>query len=466
MILKSVLFLLPSLLLGILFIFWFWPAAISKNVLLKLVLGIISGLGFHSILTTWGFLFYGLPWKILLGLESFFILTLIMLCVRKFKGPLRFQVDLNLKSWLTSHGYVIGFGILCFVNALTFIGLTFLKPMGNFDAYAIWNLKAKLIFLNPTNWTQALNHPSIIFFHPDYPLMLPVLVSDLWLKIGTMTTRAPMVLAVLFTFCLPILLFAVVKNLRDDSQAFLAGSLMLAAPYLFQFGGGQTADVPLAVYVLAAILLIVLAFSEEHWQLYALSGLMAGFAGWSKNEGMMFAGVLFLLLVIVFILSKDLKKLSFLLFWIVGLLIPILTILVFKNRITVANELFNGSFMDRILDWGRYPKVLMGIGMQLINWGGWKIPILPVFLVYAALMRKNLSTEKKKTFLFTNGFILFSIAGFFAIYLITPYPLEWHLKYSSDRLMFQLYPVFILGLMFFTKSISELRKGNSHNLSS
>ena len=147
--------------------------------------------------------------------------------------------------------------------------------------------------------------------------------------------------------------------------------------------------------------------------------------------------------------------------WIAGLLIPVLTILVFKNRMTFENDLFSGSFIERILDWSRYPQIMLGIGGQLLNWGGWKIPILPVFLVYAALMRDQLATEKRQSLIFIAGFILFSIAGFFTIYLITPHPLDWHLKYSSDRLMFQLYPVFILGLMLFTKSFSELQEYKS-----
>jgi len=50
------------------------------------------------------------------------------------------------------------------------------------------------------------------------------------------------------------------------------------------------------------------------------------------------------------------------------------------------------------------------------------------------------------------------VAGFIAVYLITPYPLEWHMKYSTDRLVFQLYPVFIFGLMLFTRDVSSIKK--------
>ncbi len=352
MILKSVLFLLPTLALGQLFVFWFWPGSLSDKVLLKTGLGIITGMGIHGILTTWGLLFFGISWQGLLGLEGFFILILAALCGRKFKGTGNL-----LKKWKRLNVYQLGFAILFFINALTFISFTFLKPMGNFDAYAIWNLKAKMIFLNPIYWPQALNHSAIIFFHPDYPLMLPALVSDLWLKIGVITSRAPMVVAALFTLCLPLLLYAVVQYLRDDSQAFLAGSLMLAAPYLFQFGSGQTADVPLAVYGLAAVILFVLALMENHWQFFALSGLMAGFAGWTKNEGLMFIGVLLVLLIFVFLLPKRSKKLSPFVYWIAGVLIPVVTILVFKSRMTFENDLFSGSILERIRDWSRTRKL-------------------------------------------------------------------------------------------------------------
>jgi len=43
-----------------------------------------------------------------------------------------------------------------------------------------------------------------------------------------------------------------------------------------------------------------------------------------------------------------------------------------------------------------------------------------------------------------------TLAGYFAIYLITPYDLYWHLRFSLNRLFLQLWPSAIF--IFFLKS--------------
>src|SRR4051812_12764848 len=44
-------------------------------------------------------------------------------------------------------------------------------PNGNWDAWSMWNTRAKFL-ASPTGWRKAVS-PALETIHPDYPLMLP-----------------------------------------------------------------------------------------------------------------------------------------------------------------------------------------------------------------------------------------------------------------------------------------------------
>src|SRR5678816_2584801 len=78
----------------------------------------------------------------------------------------------------------------------------------------------------------------------------------------------------------------------------MAGGLILLATTGFLTDGPwQYADVPLAFYYLAAFATLLLADAESRGRIVAMAGLAAGFAAWTKDEGLLFALVLSLAVV-------------------------------------------------------------------------------------------------------------------------------------------------------------------------
>jgi len=51
------------------------------------------------------------------------------------------------------------------------------------------------------------------------------------------------------------------------------------------------------------------------------------------------------------------------------------------------------------------------------------------------------------------------------IYLVTPYELSWHLRYSSERLLFHLWPSFLFVYFMIVRTpeevLSEIKAGGS-----
>ena len=50
-------------------------------------------------------------------------------------------------------------------------------------------------------------------------------------------------------------------------------------------------------------------------------------------------------------------------------------------------------------------------------------------------------------------------AGYYVIYVISPYDLEWHLQSSLDRVFMQLWPTLVLALFVIMRSPEEMWAG-------
>ena len=97
-----------------------------------------------------------------------------------------------------------------------------------------------------------------------------------------------------FTLAAVGLLAAGVCRLRSRSQGLLAGAVLLGTKAFVMLGAAQYADVPLAFFILASVLLLALDDAAEQSSpgLVLLAGLCAGLAAWTKNEGLLFLVVM------------------------------------------------------------------------------------------------------------------------------------------------------------------------------
>jgi hypothetical protein len=239
-------------------------------------------------------------------------------------------------------------------------------------------------------------------------------------------------------------------------------------------GSGQIADVPLMFYMLASIATMSLrgAFSPEAIPssammllqkqsakqspspamgllrfarsdvLIVISGFMAGLAGWTKNEGLLFIAVSVVILFFVFARTKSLRSL---IYFGLGLAFPVLIILYFKS-ITPAGDLFSGSFADiltRITDLTRYLLILKSLGSEFLSFGGWPVPLLLFIVLLFFIFDSKLETEIKQLFRALSIILVLQLLGYLAIYLITPHDLSWQIDTAFDRNVLQIFPSFL-----------------------
>jgi hypothetical protein len=117
------------------------------------------------------------------------------------------------------------------------------------------------------------------------------LVARSWIYTGTETQDVPVGIAALFTFATVGLLTAALSALAGRDKAVLAGIVLLGTTSFIKLGAAQYADMPIAFFFLASI---VLACMQDRLPMSGavLLGISAALAAWTKNEGLLFFALL------------------------------------------------------------------------------------------------------------------------------------------------------------------------------
>ncbi len=229
-------------------------------------------------------------------------------------------------------------------------------------------------------------------------------------------------------------------------QAALGLVILWGTPVFVDEGARQMADVPLAFFILATAILIYLFVVHKEPGLVVLSGLTAGLAAWTKNEGSVFVLAAAVGLFVAFFRNKPWRVLSL---YVIGLALPLGIVLYFKLFLAPPSDVLSNGLvrsLHQVLDIARHVEILQFFWGQFIGFGSWDIAgvataIIPVLLIYYLLFRAPINKEHRPAYI--AGFTMLAVQalGYYGIYLITPYDLTWHLSYSVTRIFLQVFPM-------------------------
>ena len=136
-----------------------------------------------------------------------------------------------------------------------FVTVVDLNPQGGWDAFSIWNLRARFL-LHTATWKFAVT-PFPVGAHMEYPLLLSSVVARGWTYAGAPSPIVPIATAFVFAMGLVLLVVSTLALARGASAGLLAGVVLLASPAFMTQAPSEYADVPLAFFFLAALALIV-----------------------------------------------------------------------------------------------------------------------------------------------------------------------------------------------------------------
>lgn len=334
------------------------------------------------------------------------------------------------------------------------------------DAFSIWNLHARFLFRSGTVWSEGFS-PLIPWSHPDYPLLTPGAIAHFWTYIGHEIQAVPALIAIVFTFATVGLLYSSLTLLRGRISAMLASLALVTTPFFIGQGTSQYADVPLSFFVLAAVSLLCLhdSFVESGCtrtnRLLILVGVNAGFAAWTKNEGLLFLAALIAARVLTVLRGPasntsvpDRTAILSIAPLLLGMAPALLVIAWFKHFIAPPGDLFpdRALAIHKLFEPSRYGAVLRWYGKEFLRFGEWLlIPGTLILIAFYFALRKPEPQTRRLAPGFATSYLALSLtlAGYFVIYLITPRDIYWHLRNSLNRLFLQLWPsaIFLVFLL-------------------
>jgi hypothetical protein len=342
---------------------------------------------------------------------------------------------------------------------ITFIFLSLKMPHGDWDAWAVHNMRARFIFRAGDQWKDGFSD-LLEWSSPDYPLMIPASIAAFWSLIGSDTVIVPAMVALLFTLATVGLVTSSLCLLRGRSQGFLAGLILLCTPLFITHGASQYLDVPFGFLCLATIVLVSLHDSlPKGNNLLHLAGLSAGLSAWTKNEGLLFLLAILVGRFAVTVAKRGLRTAFMQLLSILAGMFPVLAVLVyFKARFAGSNAFLSPQgqgTLAKLIDPSRYLEILDAYKNQILGFGGWSVSIAVVLAFYLLIM--GITVEEKQKQVIGTSIIAISImlAGYFILYLITPRDLGWDLLVSLNRLLLQLFPSLLFTYFLLVRTPEE-----------
>ena len=402
---------------------------------LRLSLGVGTGFGICSCTLFVWLLTFGRVHVLYIGIEAGLVVLLGALAAWSAKRCClcvsTAVPNTALAGW--KHPLLAVFAVAGLAACLSFALESRIHPDGQGDAWAIWNLKARFLFSGGAQWRTVFSK-ALFWSHPDYPLLLPGAVARGWIYTGTETQAVPIGIAMLFTFGTVGVLTTGLTALGESEKGLIAGTVLAGTGSFVKLGAAQYADVPIAFFFLASILLLCMR-DRIPMSGMLLAGVSAALAAWSKNEGLLF---LLLLAIALKWARQPLAGVS------AGAFCILVLPAIFKLTLAPPNYLA-ASGMSAVLrngtDPSRYLLIAVGFVWQLMTFGGHGInPLIPIFATLFLLKTREKPGARTAAIVLAGMCVGDSLA-----YLITPFDLGWQISRSLDRLLLQLWPTALLA---------------------
>jgi hypothetical protein len=313
------------------------------------------------------------------------------------------------------------------------------EPYGGWDAWAIWNLHARLMLRAGPDWPRLLEAPQLNWTHPDYPRLVPASVARAWAWAGAEAPAVAGWVSAIFAVAMVVLLVAAVTRVRGRLPALLGGLLLLSTPFFATFSTNEHADIPLAAFMLAAVVLA----TQDTRGFRVLAALCAAFAAWTKNEGLLFVLVFTLTWTVLAWRRGELRLIAE---FLGALAVGLMPLIYFKFSLAPTNDLLAAPLAGRIAqiwDGDRHALILSSLWRDLGAFGEWRIaPYLAMAVPFFAWTSRRRLGARESLILSVLGLML---AGYYAVYLLSPQDLAWHIDSSLVRLLLQLWPIALLA---------------------
>jgi hypothetical protein len=316
---------------------------------------------------------------------------------------------------------------------VSFFKLSCINPHGGWDAWSIWNLRARYLAGGEASWRYAVSK-QIMLQHPDYPLLTSSVIAHAWKYCDSMKAAVPVTVALVFLLATVLVLVTGLTWLRSTMAGLCAGAMLLAVPAWTRLSAAQYADVPLGFYFLCTLAL--LCASRIDHRMAVLAGVTASLSAWTKDEGLLFTGLCVVVTLVLFGPRRASMTLA-------GALPVLLFVVWFKLRIAPGVDPMwhqsAGAMLAKVADGGRYARIAVEFAK-----GAAVVPELLLLPLFGLALGFKVNRETAGCM----AIVGLMLVGYCGVYVVSPYPLEWYLRASVDRLYLQLLPGLLFGWFY------------------
>jgi hypothetical protein len=463
MILSLLVSILVPQLIALLFIFLVWPhRARLSSLPLRICVAVGIGLGLFSCTYFVQLLVLGPSRTTFIFIQIALLAALSAILVYRVKSR-KTASQVETPAHTTSNPILrlalsIVFVVALVSASLSFIFISLKHPHGEWDAWAVYNMKARFMFKAGENWKDLYTEP-LYWSGTDYPLLIPTAIAGIWTLIGRESVAVPPLVAMLFTLGTAGVATSALSVLRSRCQGLLAGLILLCTPFFVQHGAHQYSDIPIGFFFLATF--VFLGFhqrsAEGDNRFLLLAGVTAGLAAWTKNEGLLFALAIVVARFAVLVPRRGLKPfVKEMVFFAIGIIPVVTVVLILKMGLGQPNGLISPTegppFMEKITELARYRIVAKAYFEQTFTFGNFAVSVVPLLVVYLLLLGTEIEKSDKATIIVTFGVLGIMLAGYYMIYVLSPRDVAWHVLTSLNRLCSQLWPSFLFGFFLIART--------------
>lgn len=344
---------------------------------------------------------------------------------------------------------IVLIGIIGILICTTFAASIYM-PLHAWDSLAIWGLKAKLIAATGKIAPQAQAA------WPLYPLNIPIQMTFLFLLGGDF-------LQIIFPIYFLSLILLFYANLRQwvGTTLGLACTLFLGATPIIQYQAAIAyANLPFAFYYVTSTLYLLRFLRDKKTQWLLLSGILMGFAGWTRTESVLYLGInVAILLLFTKFHRESLKQAIFyigayIIFWIPWTVYcklagygDYISNAAYGGLINVISGNLSTSLLGQILSYA-------GAHAQATNiWGYLWIGLLVALVLGIKHLREHASLLL--LLILNFGGLIYS---YYSAGITSSDSIEWWLNTGFDRMALHWAPlaVFYLGLTIETAGLPKV----------
>lgn len=313
---------------------------------------------------------------------------------------------------------------------------------GGWDARYMWNLKARFYFRDPASWQNMFSPLMQSFSIPDYPLFLPGSVAWGWNWLKHESLIWPCMLSRLFFISVVSIVIWRLWCTRPLWSALLGGTFLLLVPAYRFWSTTQYADIALGGFIATSIFLLAEAIRLQELKTAWLAAFLAGLAGWTKNEGLLFAGLFFIIAITAILKTaawspRERKK--FVLYVMAGLLLPPLTAIYLKWAMGGPGIYWSSHYPllnrgETLLNFKKtflISTYFLSFKLDLRQWYGLWAMFVAALLWSGVYCRAQ--WRDVRWWMLVAGVLLLD-AGYFFIFHISPFDPKTHMGWALIRL--------------------------------